>query len=524
MKAARVGASSLMVALVASFVKNNPRNLMIVQPTQDDAADFMKSTIEPIFAASPTLRGLLTQDRKKRNTLGVRFFPGGSLKVLAAVARNMRRHFVQVLLLDEVDGWLPAPGEGNLLKLAENRTRTARNRLIVQASTPTDAETSTIAKAYAESDQRIYETPCPQCGEHFEPTFETLHWDKDAEGRHLPETAHLVCPANGCIIEEAQKAAMVSAGRWRATAPHVKGHAGFKCSALISTIEHARWSIIVREFLEAKDDPDLLRVWRNTLMGSVYYQRAGEGLDEHALAARAEQFGLGAIPADVRLLTMGVDLQADRLECVTLGHSATQTFALAYETIYGPPTSDAVWRELSDLLARKFPHPLGGEISYDAAALDSGSGSHTDIVYQYVRPRVAKRIWAIKGDDGPRELIERSSKPFLMICGVDGAKSRIFGLLEKPGHIRFSADLPTRAFEELCSERRVTFYKNGQPRTRWERLKGVRNEFLDAFIYAYAIRHTLKIDLVRRENELREIVQKPAMKSVYRSKWMEGRQ
>jgi phage terminase large subunit GpA-like protein len=512
-----------MAALTASLVKNNPRNMLWVQPTQDDARDFVVSILEPMFAASPPLAGLLVQNEKKRDTIQSRRFAGGSVKFVGAVPRNMRRHFVHVLWLDEIDGYAPAPGEGDIVSLAINRTRTARDRLIFMASTPTD-ETSRIAREYEASDKRIHEIRCPHCAEHFELLWKHIAWDKTEDGEHLPDTAHAVCPHNGCIIEESSKAQAVADGRWRATAPHVKGVAGFKSNALISTIEHARWPQIVREFLEAKSDPDLLRVWSNTLMGEVFHDRSGDGLEESALAARAEPIGLEAIPEDVRIITAGVDVQGYGLEIVTLGHSATQMCALSYETIHVPPTSEECWRELDDLLKRRFSHPLGGSIGYDAAAIDSGDGNATNIVYQFTRPRMGRRIYAIKGHDGgQRPLIERSSKPWLQIIGVDGAKSRLFGLLEKPGHMRFSENLPPRFYEELCSERRVTFYKFGQPRKRWERIKGMRAEALDATIYAMAVRGLVGVDLTRRENELREIA-KPgaAMKTVWRSKWMEG--
>jgi phage terminase large subunit GpA-like protein len=315
---------------------------------------------------------------------------------------------------------------------------------------------------------------------------------------------------------------MVEAGRWRATRPDVKGHAGFRCSALISTLANAAWGELVREFLASKGDPDLMRVFVNTILGEAFTDRAGEGLDEHALAGRAEPIGLQSIPADVRVLTAGVDTQEDRLEIVTLGHSATAMFALAYETIWGPPTADQTWRDLDDMLKRRFAHPLGGALGYDAAAVDSGSGSHSDIVYGFTRPRFGRRVVAIKGDGGNRPLIEKSSKLGLFIVGVDGAKSRLFGLLEEPGHIRFSADLPPRFFEELASERRVTFYKSGQPRRRWERIRGMRAEALDGFIYAMAVRQLVGVDLTARENELRQIAVPPKLPTVIRSKWLEG--
>jgi hypothetical protein len=53
------------------------------------------SDVEPIFEATPALRGSLTFDTegRDRNTLLSRRFPGGSLKIVAAKApRNLRRH------------------------------------------------------------------------------------------------------------------------------------------------------------------------------------------------------------------------------------------------------------------------------------------------------------------------------------------------------------------------------------------------------------------------------------------------
>jgi phage terminase large subunit GpA-like protein len=521
-KPVRIGATSLMVAVIAAFTANDPCPILALQPTLDDARDFVVSIVDPTISASPNLRGVLTRDSLKRDTILSRRFPGGSLKVVAAQSpRNLRRHTARILVMDETDAYEPS-AEGSAITLAEKRTLSFANRLIFDASTPTIEETSNILKSYAKSDRRIFEIPCPDCGEFFEPRWEHVKWDKAADGEHLPDTAYMVCPSCGSCIGEHAKPAMVDAGRWRATRPEVKGHAGFRCSALISTLANAAWSELVREFLAAKGDSDLLRVFVNTILGEAFTDRAGDGLDEHALARRAEPFGLAALPSEVRLLTAGVDVQEDRLEIVTLGHSATQALALAYETVWGPPTSEATWRDLDDLLKRRFAHPLGGTLGYDAAGVDSGSGSHSDIVYGFTRPRFGRRVVSIKGDGGNRPLIEKSSKHGLFIVGVDGGKSRLFGLLEEPGHVRFSQDLPLRFYEELASERRVTFYKAGQPRKRWERIRGMRAEALDATIYAMAVRQLVGVDLTRRENELRQIVTGPKLPTVIRSKWLDG--
>lgn len=521
-KPVRIGATMLITGIIAAYVKNDPCNILALQPTLDDCRDYVTGTIEPTFEASPALAAVFTREKLKRDTILSRRFPGGTFKCVAAASpRNLRRHTVRILVMDEVDAYEPS-AEGSATALAEKRTLSFPNRLIFQASTPTTAETSNILKAYGEGDQRIFELPCPHCGELFEPTWRHVHWEKDSNGEHQPHTAHMICPANDCRIEESSKPAMVEAGRWRATKPEVKGHASFKTSALISTLTNASWAEIAREFLAARKDPDLLRVWTNTLMGEAWIDKAGEGLDDSELQGRAEACSLSAIPADVLLLTAGADVQDDRLEVVTLGHTASGAIvALDYETIHGPPTSDQTWEDLDDLLKRRFPHPHGGSIGYDAAGVDSGSGSHTDIVYRFTRPRFNRRVVSTKGDGGNRPLLDRSTKQGLYIMGSDTAKSRLYGLLGQPRLIRFSHDLPTRFYEELCGERRVTFYKAGQVRKRWERIPGVRNEALDATCMAMAVRQLVSVDLVRRENELRQVITPAKAPAVVHSKWMQ---
>ncbi len=54
-------------------------------------------------------------------------------------------------------------------------------------------------------------------------------------GRRAARDGRTTLPATAVrVIEERHKPAMVESGRWRATAPHVEGHAGFRLNALVS--------------------------------------------------------------------------------------------------------------------------------------------------------------------------------------------------------------------------------------------------------------------------------------------------
>lgn len=518
-KPVRVGLTTLLSGTVAAYVANEPSPVMVLQPTEADARDYVVSDLEPIFAATPELKGLLSAeaDESGRNTLLSRRFPGGSLKIVAAKSpRNLRRHNVRVLLIDEADAMEPG-AEGSPITLAERRTLSFPNRKIVLGSTPTLEATSNVLRSYTASDQRVYECPCPHCGDFHEISWADIQWP---EGEPLKAT--YVCPSCGAVSEDRDKPAMVAAGRWRITRPGVEGHAGFRLNALVSTLANASWGKIAAEFLEAKDHPDKLQVWTNTLLGQGW-REAAEEIDDAALAARAEPFGLpDAIPPDVLFVTVGVDVQRDRLEMVFLGWGRDEIFVLGQSVIWGDPMEDDVWAELDAALTTIWKHPKGGHLKVDAAAVDAGDGVTMDRVQGYCRPRMGRRIFAIKGASGDRPAIRASDTrgAKLFIVGVDSLKGQLINRLSRGKSIRFSDSLEGRFYEELASERLVVRYRRGAPLRQWERTPGRRAESLDCFVYAMAVRNLIGIDVDRREAEVASVTGPGKRATVAKSKWL----
>lgn len=236
LKSVRSGFTVLLACAVARHVLDDAAPVIVLMPTADDARGIMVDDVEPLFEAS-SLKGLLpepSRDERGRSTLMQRFYPGGSVKVISAKApRNLRRHTARCVYADEVDAMECI--EGDPLMLAARRTMTYRNRKLVSGSSPRLESTSLICRLYEESDKRVFEIECPHCSERFELQWKDIRWP---EGE--PEKAHAVCP-NGCVIEEGEdKRRAVEAGRWRATAPHVKGHHGYRSNGLISLLPAAR--------------------------------------------------------------------------------------------------------------------------------------------------------------------------------------------------------------------------------------------------------------------------------------------
>ena len=373
-------------------------------PTESDGRDYMVSDIEPIFEATPALKGTLGDGDEEgmRNTLLSRRFAGGYLKIVASRApRNLRRHTARILLCDEVDG-METTAEGSPIALGEQRTLTFADRKIIIGSTPVFTETSVVIKTYAESDQRVFEVPCPECGEFNEIRWAHIVWPKDIDQysgqviRDRPEEAAYECPNCKSIVPHACKRDMVYAGRWRQTNPDVQGHAGFRLNALVSLHANASWDKLAALFLKAKDDVTELQPFTNTVLAEGW---SSPGMvNEGALAARAEEWGINNIPAEVLILTAGCDVQDDRVEISVLGWTKTaECLILGHIIIWGSYVDQSTWDEVDEMLRSKWRHPLGDTLKIDAACIDAGDGDHWDMVLNFCIPKLGPADFRDKG-------------------------------------------------------------------------------------------------------------------------------
>lgn len=501
LKSARIGYTQLLVAALGHYAVNDPGPVLAVLPAEQDCRHLMTASIEPTFAESPSLRQALMTDVSGRDTMLNRFFAGGSLAIVSANApRNLRARTARILFLDEVDGFeVDARGEGDPVALAEKRTLSYSNRKIVLGSTPVDEETSRVLAAYGKSDKRVFECPCPHCGDFHEIAWKDIHWEKDR-----PETAHWACPSCGAVTEHEGKSEMVQAGRWRATQPEVEGHHGYKINALVSLLPNASWARLAAEFLEAKKSPTTLKAFTTTLLAEPW-RPSGDDLDPATFRRLQISMGPDDLPDDVLFLTAGVDCQGDRLESTLVGWTeAGDLRVLEHSIVWGSPLENATWTELDAWLLRQFHHPRGGLLlGVDAAIVDSGNWA--DSVYDFTRPRTGRRVVAGKGVSGfhrPMVGWGKSRRTRLAQVGVDGIKMQLFERITDGRTVRFADHLGPDYFDQINSERLVTKYSRGRPIKQWETISGRRNEGLDCLVYATAARQVLNLDAGRRAEQI----------------------
>ncbi|HET6607632.1 MAG TPA: phage terminase large subunit family protein [Rhodopila sp.] len=511
MKSARVGYTKILDHAIGYYLSQDPSPILVVQPRVEDAEDYSKTEIAPMLRDTPALSAIQPVAKAKstdQTILKKLFLNGSSLSLVGANSPGgFRRITARIILFDEVDGY-PSGGagsEGDQIALGTKRSETFWNRRVVLGSTPTIKGVSRIEKSWLESDQRRYHVPCPHCGA-MQPlewggrdTAHGIKWKKADDGSHQPETAFYVCRANGCIIDEADKPAMIAAGEWIAGAPF-KGHAGFHIWAGYSLFPNACWANLVSEWLRVQSDPLARQTFINLVLGEPYEDRGDHALSEQRLLSRREVWAAD-VADGVALLTAGLDTQDDRIEIEVVGWGRDEeSWSIAHEVIEGDPELTATWDKVDEYLKRVWRRADGNGLVVEAACVDSG-GHHTQRAYEFCKARIGRRIWAIKGESargGARSPVWPTKRPSArnraayrpVIIGVNAAKDVIRDRLHTeepgPGFMHFPTDRDVNYFAQLVSERSVVKQMNGQRFRVWELPPGRANEALDMRVYAYA--------------------------------------
>lgn len=507
-KGSQIGATEAGNNWIGYVIHHAPGPMLAVMPTVDMAKRASKQRIAPMIEATPALAQRVSpaRERDSGNSLFAKDFAGGTLILTGAnSAVGLRSMPARYLFLDEIDAYPgDLDGEGDPIDLAIKRTATfRRNRKVYIASTPTLIETSRIWQAFLTTDRQRYFVPCPHCDE-----MQTIDWPRITFDSAKPGKAWLACVSCGTLIDERHKGAMLEAGEWRPTAePSDPDVIGFHLASLYSPPGWYSWGDAARDFVAAKDHPQKLKVWINTVLGEPWEDRTGETIDESSLAARRGAWDAEAVPADTICCTIGADVQDDRIEASVVGWCESQRArVIAHHVLHGSPAETHVWEALDALLRERVSTDGGRQIGVVAACIDSG-GHHAQAVYRFCGARHGRRVYAIKGVPGPKPAWPvRASKSVkyrgarVWMVGVDTVKDWLRGSLAVkdealPHHVSFASTLDATYFAQLVVEKRVTKYDRAGRATRlWVKPKGARNEAFDALVYAFAALEAAKID------------------------------
>jgi len=504
MFAAQTGKTEAGSNWLGYVIDHAPGPMLCVQPTVEMAKRLSKQRLESMITDTPCLAAKIAPARARDsgNTMFSKEFSGGIMLLTGAnSATGLRSAPCRYLFADEVDAFpSDVDGEGDPVALAERRTTTFARRKILLTSTPTVKDFSRIEAEYLRSDQRRFYVPCPSCG-----GMQWLQWPRLKWDAKRPGDVRYQCEHCGERFEENHKAAMLSAGEWRVTAPSDNRTAGFQLSGLYSPLGWCSWEQLVDDFLRAKSDAPALKAFVNTRLAETWEEDYAAAVSADGLMAKRLAYESGTCPDGVVLLTCGVDVQDNRLAVSVWGWGEGETgWMIWHQELMGDPTQTEVWGQLDQVLVTEWATTAGKSLKVSQVAVDSG-GHCTHEVYRYVRDRVRQNVVAIKGSSrrnspavGKGNKVDVSWQGRVLKRGVtlyqlgtDTIKTTLFGRLRHNeaggiGTLHFGMAADEEYFRQLTSERQALRYHRGFPIREWVKKAGDRNEALDCVVYAYA--------------------------------------
>lgn len=494
------GKSEALLNFIGYIIDLDPGPILAIQPNVTPMGEaFSKDRVSTMLRDSPTLAEKIGKIRARNSaqTITHKVFPGGHLTIAGANSpAGLASRPIRYLICDELDRW-ELTKEGDPLLLARKRLQTFRARRTskeIIVSTPTYADMGICAEYARCTQQWEWHVACQHCGELQYPKLEHFVWDKDDAA-----SVRYICKSCGAEHSRAQEDRVKLSGRWVCVKEGPETAIGFAMNQWASPF--ARWDDTVSEWLSAQDDPARRQAVVNTAFAEPW-EGEGERVEPHALIQRCEDYGV-EVPDEVLVVTMGVDVQGDRLEAEIVGWGPRkESWSLGYSVLPGEPTSGEVWEDLLELIDTPLMLADGSALKVCQVCIDSGA--YTQHVYDAIKRYARYSIVPIKGAPGmAREEVDRDTRAVMKrrarrrrsgkppeIIGVDQIKLTVYHALSavkgQPGYCHFPVGRSEEYFLQLTGERLiVTTGKLRRPERRWVPIH-TAVEALDCRVYAYA--------------------------------------
>ena len=510
----------------AYFIDQEPSPQMLVQPTLQTAKEYSQIRIGPMIKACHVLAEKVIDEEnakkgsKDKPSMYFKPYPGGYLVLAGSNSpASLASKPIRILLRDEIDRFPDSiPGEGSPLDLSEQRTRTFFNKKIVDSSTPLIKDESKIEAMFLQSDQRHYFVPCPHCAHEQELLWENVHWDKNGTDLERSKTAVIACMSCGEVMKREGRADSnwIGQGHWQKTAE--SDIAGFYLSALYSPlIALSEMVLIYLKAMHSRDE-DKKQTFYNLMLGLPYEKNKQPAKEYEDLYNNRREPYSAEVPDEVCLLTVGVDVQHDRLEAEVVGWGRNwESWGIEYRVFMGRPEAGAqVWSDLDAWIQKSRCYSEGGELQVSASFIDSGDGNYSEDIYKFTKPRESRRIFSIKGHS--RHGSPYISKPSkvgrvsatLFSIYTPAGKSKIWQRIHEDekgaGYCHYPDDVDrgynVEYFRGLLSEKYVV--KREGEKGDWVKVRK-RNEPFDIRNYAQAAAELIIRD-VAQFDQLNELI------------------
>lgn len=396
-KTAAVGENHLLYR-----VDCDPANMLWYMQTDDGLEAYVKSRIDPMIDAHECMSSRLGR-KATDNSLHYKRFTGMQIEFLSATPSNLINKSAPIIFADEVDAYPESLGD--VKATLDVRRQTFGDWSMLIACSHCDRArgldpakwTAGIMAIYADSDRRVWYWPCRQCEGWSSPApIATRHMALEYEtsvelpsGGRRPTTldevqasARLICPINGCALEDGDRRWMNARGRWVGLGQEISP-AGVVTGQLVSRKTAGFWVVgamsplnmgigaLARARVKAEREYEIsgeeqsLREVMVKQWGIPYSPPKQVGsVDANDLAERSmgEAHKLGVVPDGVRFLTCAVDVQATYFEFMVRGWGdGAESWVIDHGRITSsdrlatPSTSPKMWDQLLEVFLRAYP-------------------------------------------------------------------------------------------------------------------------------------------------------------------------
>lgn len=508
-KPTQVGGTECLQNMIGYIIQQDPAPTMIVYPTDKLAESISENRLQPMINAAPTLKSRYIENESLKLELQ---FEGMYLTLAGSNSpSSLASKAIRFLFLDEVDKYPGASKkEADPISLARERTKTFHNRKIFITSTPT-LKTGHIWKAKEEADiEKHYFVPCPHCGEYIELKWKQIDFPKE-EGMSYADRAEFavyVCQECGCIITDQDKPHMLRYGEWRIVKQNTKfvRKVAFWMNTLYSPF--VRFSEIVKEFLQSKDDPEKLQNFVNSWLAEPWEDTKLK-TNADLVLERQTDYEEFVVPEWAKLLTGGVDVQET---CLYWSIRAWGNFFTSQNIAHGQAFS---FQEVERIMNLEYQMPDSTALVVALALIDSGDD--TDAVYDFC---ANNSEWALPSKGSSNSMLSHyrlskvnksDSRAYgmnLVLVDTEKYKDIIAGRMQKKngsGSWMVYQGCDREYAEQVTAEHKVNVKMgNGKIKQKWQlKTSHADNHYLDCEVYAFAAADILGVRTLHL-NEVQE--------------------
>lgn len=507
---------------------NGSDSALVALADEKSVKKHSENRLIPMINHSRSLSKLKSSNPNDTTIYRIRLKTGFTIEIGWATSEvSLASEAYRIVIMDEYDKYRSMLNA----KEAEGRTNTYedRGKKVIKLSNPGE-EGGPIDEALQQCDVIIdYQPVCPDCGERHVMHWENFRWPgqvtldgevvADPKKIRREKSAWYQCPLCDSRWDDIKRikalnlAFKITVNDWcppgwvpRANIDRPYAVGAWFPSWVSGLIESQ--SVIVAEWLEAQDNPELLRAWYNKRAGMAFSNVQKDEMTEAEILQRRRytwwpEGVTWRVPQRACLLIGSVDVQDNRLEVKTVAYGrGRERWVIDRTYIHGSPSSQETLNQLDEYIARTWEHESGARLSWAAAGVDTG-GHFTQIMYKWLRNKLGKKIFGVKGASDYSAPLTKWSLPNrkqrrqipLLLLNTVILKNDIHAdyKIEEPGpgYLHIPESLDYAYCEQLCSEKPVDQRdKRGNKVRYWVKKKAnIRNEALDLLVYADGVCH-----------------------------------